>query len=187
MYCGEDGSYRNENQKNYIQRSAFTWGWGQHSTRNWSHFARAHESANHYKAGTVNIGVSFNFFNLLIGPLQFWKLKKKEIDQKMVQLFDSLWFRDLQNSQSINFRGTRAWRTRVVSLVTVLILIILVLVIVVAIKDQDRDAKIAEVDKKATDSILKRQKNGLLLGTVRLVYTKTSLHQIFFRRIPKGG
>ena len=24
MYCGEDGSYRNENQKNYIQRSAFT-------------------------------------------------------------------------------------------------------------------------------------------------------------------
>ena len=70
---------------------------------------------------------------------------------------------------------------------TVLILIILVLVIVVAIKDQDKDAKIAEVDKKATDSILKRQKNGLLLGTVRLVYTKTSLQQIFFRRIPKGG
>ena len=52
---------------------------------------------------------------------------------------------------------------------TVLILIILVLVIVVAIKDQDKDAKIAEVDKKATDSILKRQKNGLRLGTVRLV------------------
>ena len=71
---------------------------------------------------------------------------------------------------------------------TVLILIILVLVIVVAIKDQGRDAKIAEVEKKATDSILKRQKNGLRLGTVRLVNKKkTSLHQIFFRRVPKGG
>ena len=70
---------------------------------------------------------------------------------------------------------------------TVLILIILVLVIVVAIKDQDKDAKIAEVDKKATDSILKRQRNGLLLGTLGLVYTMTSLHEIFFRRIPKGS
>ena len=52
---------------------------------------------------------------------------------------------------------------------TVLILIILVLVIVVAIKDQDKDAKIAEVDKKATDSILKREKDSVILGTVRLV------------------
>ena len=51
---------------------------------------------------------------------------------------------------------------------TVLILIILVLVIVVAIKDQDKDAKIAEVDKKS-ESILKRQKSGLPLGTARFL------------------
>ena len=69
---------------------------------------------------------------------------------------------------------------------TVLILIILVLVIVVAIKDQDKDAKIAEVDKKS-ESILKRQKSGLLLGTARFAYPNTSLHQVFFRRIPEGG
>ena len=69
---------------------------------------------------------------------------------------------------------------------TVLILIILVLVIVVAIKDQDKDAKIAEVDKKS-ESILKRQKSGLLLGTARFSYANTSLHQVFFRKIPKGG
>ena len=55
-------------------------------------------------------------------------------------------YRDLQDSQSINFQGTRVWRLRVISLITFLILVILVLVIVVAVTNKNKDAKIAEVD-----------------------------------------
>ena len=58
--------------------------------------------------------------------------------------------------------------------------------IFVLVLDQDKDAKIAKVDKKS-ESILKRQKSDLLLGTARFSYANTSLHQVFFRKIPKGG
>ena len=71
--------------------------------------------------------------------------------------------RDLQDSQSINFQGTRVWRLRVISLITFLILVILVLVIVVAVNNKNRDAKIAEVE---VDTNMRRQGKNWLQKTV---------------------
>ena len=57
----------------------------------------------------------------------------------------------------INFKGTRTWRLRVISLIAFLIVVILVLVTVVAVTNKNKDAKIAEVDT----NLKRQQKTGM--------------------------
>ena len=82
----------------------------------------------------------------------------------ILPFFGQLPLRDLQHSQSINFKGTRAWRLRVISLIAFLIVLILVLVTVVAVTNQNKDAKIAEVDTN-----LRRQQNSLGMMDKRIL------------------
>ena len=83
---------------------------------------------------------------------------------RFYHFLDGFPLRDLQHSQSINFKGTRAWRLRVISLIAFLIVVILVLVTVVAVTNQNKDAKIAEVDTN-----LRRQQNSLGMMDKRIL------------------